>query len=136
MEQVIYRTAREYKRAWWARALIQSKQDRLQTGITVAEWCEKNRVSIKSYWYYHKQLGDELAILAGSTGLEEPGVPAAAQNTCGGTVFAELADPGQIPECTRMHAPAVICRGDIRIEIPDSVSDEFLVRILKAVSHV
>ena len=136
MEQVIYRTAREYKRAWWARALIQSKQDRLQTGITVAEWCEKNSVSIKSYWYYHKQLGDELAILAGGTEPENPPVPAAAQNTRSGIVFAELAAPGQMPECAKMCAPAVICRGGIRIEIPDSVSDEFLLRIMKAVSHV
>jgi len=136
MEQVIYRTAREYKRAWWARALIQSKQDRLQTGITVAEWCEKNRVSIKSYWYYHKQLGDELAILAGGTELAEPPMPAVIQNTRSGTVFAELAAPVPGPECANMCASAVICRGDIRIEIQDSVSDEFLLRIMKAVSHV
>ena len=123
MEQVIYRTAREYKRAWWTRALIQSKQNRIQTGITVAEWYEKNSVSIKSYWYYHKQLGDELAILAGSTEPAGPPVPAAVQNTRCGTVIAELADLGQIPECKEMCAPAVICRGDIRIEMPDSVSE-------------
>ena len=73
---------------------------------------------------------------SGSTEPAEPPVPAAAQNTRCGTVFAELAAPGQMPECAKMRAPAVICRGDIRIEIPDSVSEEFLLRIMKAVSHV
>ena len=136
MGQVIYRTSREVKRAWWAKALIQSKQERYQTGMTVAEWCEHYNVSEKSYWYYHKLLGDELAQLVSEQEKAEPLVPMTVRNTCDNTpVFTELTAPKAEITCEKKSTSAVICKSDIRIEVSDSVTDEFLLRIIRAVSH-
>lgn len=45
MGELMYRTGRDVKRAWWGKALIQSKKDRAESGITVAEWCEQHHVN-------------------------------------------------------------------------------------------
>ena len=135
MGELIYRTSRDVKRAWWAKALIRSKQERFQNGMTVAEWCKQYKVSEKSYWYYHKLLGDELVRLANEQ--EEPLVPVAAQNTCDNMpVFTELTIPKEDGADKSGSVPAVICKGDLRIEISDLITDELLIRIMEALSHV
>jgi hypothetical protein len=47
-----------------------------------------------------------------------------------------LQEPTQSVSDNTRSGGATICKGDIRIEITDSISDEFLLRIMKAVSHV
>ena len=136
MEQLIYRTGRDLKRAWWTQALIESKKERRETGITVAQWCSEHNVSEKSYWYYHKKISDELALTANERKQPDESLPVMFRNSGNNVpVFAELKDPVQSAE-TITNGAAVICRGDIRIEISESVTDEFLLRIMRAVSHV
>ena len=133
MGELMYRTGRDVKRAWWGKALIQSKKDRAESGITVAEWCEQHHVSEKSYWYYHKMFGDELALAISTQEQPEEIIPAPVLDQ---TVFCELQEPTQSVSDNTRSGGATICKGDIRIEITDSISDEFLLRIMKAVSHV
>ncbi len=135
MTQVTFRTAREVKRAWWAKALLQSKKERSETGMTVADWCARYNVSEKSYWYYHKLLGDDLA-RSFSDEMTETLVPMPSRGT-----------PAAVPEFSLLERPAVtgsaeapssirLHAGKISIEIPEDISDDFLIRIMKAVSHV
>ena len=135
MTQVRYRTAREVKRAWWAKALMQSKKERSETGMTVADWCARYNVSEKSYWYYHKLLGDDLA-LSFSDEISETLVPMPTRGA-----------PAAVPEFSLLEKPTAtgsaevsssirLQAGNISIEIPEDISDDFLIRIMKAVSHV
>jgi hypothetical protein len=58
------------------------------------------------------------------------------RNTCDNTpVFTELTAPKAEITCEKKSTSAVICKGDICIEVSDSVTDEFLLRIIRAVSH-
>lgn len=132
MGELICRTGRDLKRAWWAKALIQSKKDRAESGITVSDWCKQYQVSEKSYWYYHKLLGEELALAVSAQGQTEEFLPITVQDKAD---FAELQEPKKCA-ANNISSGAVICKGDIRIEITDSVSDDLLRRIMKAVSHV
>lgn len=133
MGELMYRTGRDLKRAWWAKALIQSKKDRVESGITVADWCKQHQVSEKSYWYYHKLFGDELALAVSTQDQTEELLPITVQDK---SVFAELQEPKRSAVNNISSGGAVICKGDIRIEITESVSDEFILKIMKAVAHV
>ena len=134
MGELMYRTGRELKRAWWGKALIQSKKDRAESGITVGEWCAQHNVSEKSYWYYHKMFGDELALAVSAQEQPDDLLPIPVPQDK--AVFVELQEPIQSVSDKNNSSSVAICKGDIRIEITDSVSDEFLLRIIKAVSHV
>ena len=130
MSQVTYRTAREAKRAWWAKVLIKSKKDKQETGITIKEWCRQNNVNEKRYWYYHKLFGDALAQSMNEEGNEDF-LPMPVQNK---TEFS-LLDTTNITTDTD-NKKIEVYMGNTRIEIPENISDEFLYRIMKAASHV
>ena len=107
------------------------------TGITVAEWCERNNVTEKSYWYYHKLLGDELAHTVSEYGSIEKFLPiSSCDDSTGKPIFEELRQPGQDSYPEKQKVSAVIHKNGLKIEITDSITDELLIRIIKAVSHV
>ena len=62
-------SAREVKRIFWANAIARCKKEISETGMTVMDWCIKNKLSVRSYWYYHKKIGDELAHKISDKGL-------------------------------------------------------------------
>ena len=62
-------SAREVKRIFWANAIARCKKETSETGMTVMDWCIKNKLSVRSYWYYHKKIGDELAHKISDKGL-------------------------------------------------------------------
>lgn len=48
------------KNAIRANQILQCKKDCSEQGISVTQWCREHGLSEKSYWYYHKKLGDAL----------------------------------------------------------------------------
>lgn len=55
------KSIRDVKKIFWANAIARCNKKRADSRITVGKWCIKNNLSIRSYWYYHKKIGDELA---------------------------------------------------------------------------
>jgi hypothetical protein len=54
-------TIRDVKQVYWARVIAQCKRDKIEKGVTVSQWCVDHGIREKSYWYYHKKLGNQLA---------------------------------------------------------------------------
>ena len=95
------------------------------SGLTVAEWCEKNHINKKTYFYWQKQVWDhEINTMA----PDQPGLPSPVQ-------FAEISVPagaiqGENPDI-------VLHQGSWTVEIRNSVDPMLLCRILEAVGgHV
>ena len=57
------------KRAIRATQILQCKKECADRGITVNQWCQEHGLSEKSYWYYHKKLGDALYEVARPEGM-------------------------------------------------------------------
>lgn len=133
--EIMLQSSRDVKRAWWAQALIESKRERIERGITVARWCEEHNVTEKSYWYYHKQLSNHLVQSAGEitdTNVPEP----LAKFIRNEPEFAELKEPS-VRAVSEKGAPAAIIHiGSAIIEITNNASEKLLTDLIRAVSHV
>lgn len=100
----------------WA-ALI---KERMDSGMTIKEWCRERDIKESQYYYWLKTLREEEA---NGMGQERQALP-----------FVELpvACSGQIP---KERAAAIIRKGDIFIEITESATAGFIAKIMEAVSH-
>ena len=95
------------------------------SGLTVAEWCERNHINKKTYFYWQKQVWDhEINTMA----PDQPGLPSSVQ-------FAEISVPaGAIPGG---DPDIILHQGSWTVEIRNSVDPMLLCRILEAVGgHV
>ena len=91
-------------------------RDCRNSGLTVQQYCDDNNLSRPSYYYWLNKIR--------KTALESA-TPA--------PTFVELKPPA----VSQPNNSAInICIGDARIELSETISDEFLIRILKAVAHV
>ena len=129
---VDYISVRQYRRDWWAKAIVQCKKDCQDNKLTVKQWCDEHDISVKRYWYYHKVLGDQLAQSikesSGNSNVQLPAIPEKTMPT-----FVELKEP-VITEGTAGKISVRI--GAMIIVLDESISDSFLQRILKAGANV
>ena len=118
-------TATELKRRKWVELIMECNEVRKTRDISVTEFCAEKGVSEKSYWYYHKKIGDQLATTISQN--MEPVHP-------NDISFAPLTRPEDnvcLPSCQ-----AVIEKNGVRIIVDDTISDELLMRLMKAMSNV
>ncbi|MBP3869230.1 MAG: hypothetical protein J6D38_08975 [Solobacterium sp.] len=114
------------KRAIRATQILQCKKECDERGITVSQWCREHNLSEKSYWYYHKKLGDTLYEVARTEGMIDT---------------APQIDTPTFVEVPQFPAANGSCKASLRIgsmtiEIDESISDYFLQRLMKAGSNV
>ena len=114
------------KRAIRATQILQCKKECDERGITVSQWCREHNLSEKSYWYYHKKLGDALYEVARTEGMV---------NTAPQIDTPTFAEVPQFPG-TNSSGKASLRIGSMTIEIDESISDAFLQRLMKAGSNV
>lgn len=114
------------KRAIRATQILQCKKECDERGITISQWCREHNLSEKSYWYYHKKLGDALYEVARTDGI----VGTAPQIDT--PAFVEVP---QFP-VTAGSGKASLRIGSMTVEIDESISDSFLQRLMKAGSNV
>ncbi len=100
------------------------------SGLTVAEWCERNHINKKTYFYWQKQVWDhEINTMIPDRLPNRPeDLPASVQ-------FAEIS----VPSCSVVSgdADAVLRCGEWTVEIRNSIDPMLLCRLLEAVSgHV
>ena len=95
------------------------------SGLTVAEWCEKNHINKKTYFYWQKQVWDHET---NTMAPDQPGLPSPVQ-------FAEISVPaGAI---SGGDPDIMLHQGGWTVEIRNSVDPMLLCRILEAVGcHV
>ena len=88
--------------------------------------CEDNGISEKSCWYYHRIISSELIIKEMNEGII----------TDEDLKTADFIEINQDFTNNRNKENVTLIIGNTRIVIDELVSDSFLIRLLKAASHV
>ena len=96
-------------------------QERLDSGMTIKEWCLERNIKESQYYYWLKTLRKEELAAADQERQVSP--------------FVELPDicRGQNPAQGKLAA--IIRRGDITIEVTESASAGFIARVMEALAH-
>ena len=118
-----------YRKAHWVK-IIQACQNR-PSDITAKQWLKDNGISDKSYYYWLKKLKTEKISQA------KQSLPARDYNA-GDISFVEVSDAvfgEDYTLCPHHDVMAKIRIGNAEIELMDSISDDFLYRILKAARY-
>jgi len=115
--------ANEIRHSNWIR-IIRECQDR-PAGMTAKQWMADNGISDKSYYYWlHKLRKEASAQIKHSLPVEqEPD----------GVTFLEL--PAAMPAPLPAAQTAAVRIGGAEIVLSETISDEFLIRILKAAHY-
>ena len=102
----------------WA-ALI---KERMDSGMTIKEWCQERNIKESQYYYWLKMLRKEEI---GSGKLEQQASP-----------FVELPVVCRKPQAPLQGGVAAIIRkGDISIEVAESASAGFLSKVMEALAY-
>lgn len=113
-------------------------QNQTASGLTVKDWCLQNNISIHTYNYWKHKLKEEYvqSTLPDIVPLASPQLPAARHNTTISTPFlnAGYSSYNSLNSSDSLDTIRITC-GDIYPSIGTSVSDEHLLRILKAVRY-
>ncbi len=119
--------AQSMKRKFWM-SLFEEKASMPYT--TVKEFCKMKNVTEKSYWYFHKVLADEMEekLYLSNNDLSE--LPAFLEVNAGDLIAYDKKDNNTNSSVT-IHSV-----NGISVSISEDISDTFLLRLLKAVSHV
>ena len=113
MDQIVH----EVRSRNWASIITECRQSTL----TKLEWCRQNGINIKSFYYWQRKLRNEAMLAAGS-------IPAT-------TAFAEVSVQPQKPDITSDGVAAVLHKSDMHIEIMNTVSEDFLIKLVRSLSH-
>lgn len=109
-------------------------QEQASSGLTVKAWCQENNISIHTYNYWKHQL--KMEYLDALLPAEHDIVPLTATiSTPSKTQCLPLS--GQSLDSRKLHDNNSICitSEDIQVTIGSSISEEHLLRILRAVRH-
>ena len=115
------------RRANWLR-IVQECHNR-PSHMSAKQWLKENDISAKSYYYWQRKFRTEAATqIEQQTDRVLPSVLPSADVT-----FMEL--PLKTIPSPSASTAARIRMGDSEIELSEEISDEFLLRILKAVRY-
>ncbi len=119
----------EIRNAQW-KSIIEQCQSRTD-GTTVAQWCENNGISRKTYYYHLRKFRKEAyEVLKDQKSLPDQ------FGSSSGISFAEIPipahNPHSAPEAAYSQAVAVIKTGNATIAITNEISKEILTTILEA----
>lgn len=109
-------------------------QEQASSGLTVKAWCQEQNISIHTYNYWKHQLKMECldSLLPAAHDIVPLTVPVSAPSTTQCLPLASQSpDSRELPDCNSIS----ITSGNIQVNIGSSVSEEQLLRILKAVRY-
>ncbi len=97
-------------------------KERMESGMTIKEWCAERNVSESQYYYWLKTLRRETV----------DGMAREARQPR----FVELpAACGRQPEAPQGGPAAIIRKGDVSIEVSESAPMDFIARIVGVLAH-
>lgn len=100
-------------------------QECLSSGLSKKQWCLQNQVDEKQFYYWQRRVREEIyAEQVSATPVELS------------SSFVEVPSLSKVEEPKFTNASAQIHVNGCTIEISDSASDEFLHRLLGALSYV
>lgn len=101
----------------WA-ALI---EERMDSGMTIKEWCQERNIKESQYYYWLRNLRQDEADAAKQDSRAMP--------------FVELPVICRKQEFQPGRPAAIIRKGDVSIEITESASASFIAKIMEAAAH-
>ena len=114
MDQIVH----EVRSRNWASIITECSQSTL----TKLEWCRQNGVNIKSYYYWQRKLRNEA--LQDSGNLPAPGT------------FTEVTvRSAQKTDIPSDGVAAVLHKSDMHIEIMNTVSEDFLMKLMRSMAY-
>ena len=111
----------EMRMAYWTKLI----QDCLSSGLSKKEWCLQNHVNEKSFYYWQRRIRENA--------YDHQMVSKPVNHEVG---FVEVPTLPKVQETASSNISARILVNGSTIEIVDSASDEFLHRLLGALSYV
>ena len=111
------------KLASWADII----KDQKESSLGVAEWCNVNQISRSQFYYWRRRLQDNF-VDSSLPDIVQISVPS--KETC-----CETFKSFETFDTDTKHPSVTIRIDELRIEIPENISDSFLKRIIKAVRH-
>lgn len=110
---------RQYNLKYWAPIIKECKN----SGLTAKEWCRSNDIDPQKFYYWQRQLTEEITSSLVPTSQSKPKV----QN------FVELPAPPLEP----LSSPTdiVITTGTTRLEISNSANITLVTELLKVLNH-
>lgn len=103
------------------------------SGLTVKEWCAENNFTIHTYNYWKHLLKQEYIDSALSDNHDIVPIPMDYPASAASSLIQPV--PIHSSESRNLHNTISISAGDVVIQAGPSVSEEHLLRILKAVRH-
>ncbi|WP_333646053.1 IS66 family insertion sequence element accessory protein TnpA [Lacrimispora sp.] len=100
-------------------------QECLSSGLSKKQWCLQNQIDEKQFYYWQRRVREEIYAEQVSAAPVELS-----------TSFVEVPSLSKVKEPKSTNVSAQIHVNGCTIEIADSASDEFLHRLLLALSYV
>lgn len=110
-------------------------QEQASSGLTIKAWCMENNISIHTYNYWKHLLKQEYIESALSEQHDIVPLTMHASDLAVSSTPAVLPLSCQSRDSRKMYNIISISTGDVSIQVTPNVSDEYLLRILKAVRH-
>jgi hypothetical protein len=107
------------------------------SGKTVEQWCRTNQISIRSYYYWHKQVMHSTYKTLVENGFQPPlELPEedSAKMMAPVPVFAELRPPAERKQ-ESTAAGIILESGNFKIRVEDGFSEECLEKVIRVISH-
>jgi len=115
--------AQSIKRRFWM-SLFEEKAQ--LPDMTVKEFCQSRNVTEKSYWYFHKKLADEVEEALSRKDSLPAFLELRSEDLLSGSKDNDCQDTVEISSRSR----------NINVRIDRNISDDFLIRIMRALDNV
>ena len=99
-------------------------------GVTVKQWLSDNGIHEKVYYYWLRRVRQ-----AAYDQLKTENTGSLVPSPNNSVSYAEITLTQSIPTRSRDNAVAVLSTGNISIDISESASEEFLIKLMRAMRH-
>ena len=124
------------KLAYWSGIIKEAKT----SGMKISEWCDKNQISHRKYYYWHRKvMHSAYAMAVESKLIPEPNVLSPEQSLPAVPDFAELPIPQEdsgLRNGTYAASAIRISCNDFLVTVDPDFSERELMKVLRVMKHV
>ena len=100
-------------------------------GLSARAWLEENGIKVKTYYYWLRRIRREAY-----EQIKSDNKSGLTLSTNRNVSYADITLTGNTSSGPAMHPVAVISSGNLSIDISDNASEEFLMKLMRAMKYV
>ena len=100
-------------------------------GLSARAWLEENGIKVKTYYYWLRRIRREAY-----EQIKSDNKSGLTLSTNRNVSYAEITLTGNTSSGPAMHPVAVISSGNLSIDISENASEEFLMKLMRAMKYV